>query len=83
MKYSLKSYCSYFLFFFLSGCGVKGPLFLPPAIPIPSKPSVEEPIGKLYPVDKSSSDQTNSKSRSNSSMVPSDNITSITPTPKK
>lgn len=52
MKKSFKSYCSYFLFFFLCACGVKGPLFFPPPSPTPIMPNKPEPIGKIYPVEK-------------------------------
>ena len=86
MKFSFKPYCSYFLFFFLCACGVKGPLFLPPPSAVPSKPSAEEPIGKLYPIEKPSTEQLSPQGAENknskSTTVPSDNKTTITPTIK-
>lgn len=85
MKYSFKPYCSYFLFFFLCACGVKGPLFLPPPSPTPSKPGAEEPIGKLYPIDKSSINRFSLKPIENNSSKPtsaSSDSTSTTPSIK-
>jgi predicted small lipoprotein YifL len=76
MKFSSKPYCSYFLVFLLSACGVKGPLFLPPPNPIPSKPVLAEPIGKLYPLEQTSTDNKNP----NSTSVPSDKVTTVAPT---
>ena len=86
MKYSFKSYCSYFLFFFLCACGVKGPLFLPPPSPMPTKPSAEEPVGKLYPIEKVTSNQSAPESAgsndSKPTSIPSDNMTTFSPTIK-
>ena len=33
----------------LSGCGVRGPLFMPNVPPAPPPPTEPEPQGKLYP----------------------------------
>ncbi|WP_371817020.1 lipoprotein [Polynucleobacter sp. MWH-Svant-W18] len=33
----------------LSGCGVRGPLFMPNVPPVPPAPTEPEPQGKLYP----------------------------------
>lgn len=35
----------------LSGCGVRGPLYLPPAPQTPQKPTQEEPKGVLWKQD--------------------------------
>jgi predicted small lipoprotein YifL len=37
---------------FLSGCGVRGPLYFPPAPPQATKPNLPEPIGPQFPVNK-------------------------------
>jgi predicted small lipoprotein YifL len=81
MKYFLKSYCSYFLFFFLCSCGVKGPLFFPPLSTAPVKPVQSEPIGKIYPIEKKTPTALESKDP-NSPVVPSDNVTTIPSTIK-
>jgi len=39
----------------LSGCGVRGPLYLPNVPPVPPAPSEPEPKGKLYPPQTSAS----------------------------
>ena len=33
----------------LSGCGVRGPLYIPTVPPEPEKPSQPEPVGKQWP----------------------------------
>jgi len=86
MKNSFKSYCSYFLFFFLCACGVKGPLFFPPPSPTPNMPSKPEPIGKIYPLEKNTTVPTTSSSpisnEPSQKTQPSDNIKNV-PTPLK
>lgn len=37
------------LFISLTGCGVRGPLFIPNVPPVPPAPSQSEPKGTLYP----------------------------------
>ncbi|NQW57932.1 MAG: lipoprotein [Polynucleobacter sp.] len=55
MKVIYIKHCSFLLSFCvilsitLSGCGVKGPLYLPPPTPEPVKPSKPEPKGKQWP----------------------------------
>jgi predicted small lipoprotein YifL len=44
------------LFLFLTGCGVRGGLYLPPVSPAPVKPSQPEPVGIQYPIPNTSSD---------------------------
>lgn len=53
MKILAYRYCSYFLLFLLSACGVKGPLYIPPSPKIPVKPASPEPQGRLYPQEAS------------------------------
>ncbi len=40
----------------LTGCGVRGALYLPPIPPQPAKPTQPEPVGIQYPIQNPSSD---------------------------
>jgi predicted small lipoprotein YifL len=49
------------LFLFLTACGVRGPLYLPPPPPPATKPSVPEPIGTQYPTPQKEAPSSTSK----------------------
>ncbi|MBJ7379968.1 MAG: lipoprotein [Polynucleobacter sp.] len=63
---SLKSLLLILCLIALTGCGVRGPLYLPSVPPVPPEPSQAEPKGKLYPTPDPSQGQpaTNSAPKS-------------------